>query len=344
MIPLDIEAAPEGQLCQLATDLFWARFDLPFRLNHINLYMLDTPEGWILIDTGINNEVTAMHWQSLLAGPLVGKPVTQIIVTHHHVDHIGYAGPLASRTAAKVFTSAQEAEHAKWLYDLTPDDFGTLLGNTYHRYGLPKNIIETARQSGSRYRRNTAPLPEFACLKPGDEIQTSAGCWHIRIDTGHSDAQISLIDESRELFLSVDFLLPRISPNISADIRNPDLDLLSSYFSYLTDMLKLPDDMCIFPGHDWPFRQGGARAQYLIDHHNHRLELLMSVAQAQDTPLTVCSAMDTLFGRSFGEHEMYFAAGEACAHLSHLVAKKRLRKLTDDDGVDRYELWQSRGL
>ncbi|MGB2463369.1 MAG: hypothetical protein ACPICC_00545 [Candidatus Puniceispirillaceae bacterium] len=49
MIPLDIEAAQKGSLRQLADDLFWARFDLPFRLNHINLYILATAEGWVLI-------------------------------------------------------------------------------------------------------------------------------------------------------------------------------------------------------------------------------------------------------------------------------------------------------
>ena len=49
MIPLDIEAAQKGSLRQLADDVFWARFDLPFRLNHINLYILATAEGWVLI-------------------------------------------------------------------------------------------------------------------------------------------------------------------------------------------------------------------------------------------------------------------------------------------------------
>ena len=57
MIPLDIEAAAKGGLRQLADDLFWARFDLPFRLNHINLYMLTTAEGWVLVDAGLNDEL-----------------------------------------------------------------------------------------------------------------------------------------------------------------------------------------------------------------------------------------------------------------------------------------------
>ena len=194
MIPLDIEAAQKGSLRQLADDLFWARFDLPFRLNHINLYILATAEGWVLIDTGLNNEITAQHWQALLKGPLAGKPVYQIIVTHHHVDHIGYAGPLAALTGAQTFSSLAETEHAKWLYALADEDFGNLLAETYHRYGLPTELVNAVRSAGSRYRRNTAPLPEFSLLQEGDEIKTSAGSWRIRTDTGHSDAQISLMD------------------------------------------------------------------------------------------------------------------------------------------------------
>ncbi|MEC7209123.1 MAG: hypothetical protein VXW11_08650, partial [Pseudomonadota bacterium] len=170
----------------------------------------------------------------------------------------------------------------------------------------------------------------------GDEIRTTAGCWHIRTDTGHSDDQVSLMDRDRRLFLSVDFLLPRISPNISADIRDPDFDLLDAYFIYLSEMRGLSDDMQIFPGHDWPFREGGARAQQLIAHHHHRLDLL--AAAARDRCLTVFSAMDILFGRSFGEHEMYFASGEARAHLNHLVATGRLKMSSDDNGVDIYEV------
>ena len=100
-------------------------------------------------------------------------------------------------------------------------------------------------------------------------------------------------------------------------------------------MTKLPEDMQIFPGHDWPFQNGGVRAQQLIDHHNHRLDLLS--AAAKKAPLTVWSAMDELFGRTFGDHEMYFASGEARVHLNYLVAVGRLNKRCNDRGIDIYE-------
>ena len=334
MIPLDISVPETGKLTQLADDLYWARFDLPFRLNHINLYMLDTPDGWCLIDAGVNNEVTAAHWQMLLEGPLSGQPVAFILITHHHVDHMGYAGALESLTGAPCFSSAEEAVHGHWLFDLTPEEFGAILSRTYRWYGMPAETIQRVAQNGSRYRANASPLPIFQEMTAGEVIHSRAGAWEVRIDTGHSDAQISLMDRQRNLFLSVDFLLPRISPNISADIRNPDFDSLSHYFTYLEEMTSLPADMSIFPGHDWPFRDGGTRAASLIEHHQHRLQQLEEAAQTQ--PLSVASAMDVLFGRAFGDHELYFASGEARAHLTHLVATGRLHKTQHDKGHDLY--------
>lgn len=335
MIPLDIPVPETGKLTQLADDLYWARFDLPFRLNHINLYMLDTQDGWCLIDAGVNNEVTAAHWHMLLEGPLSGQPVAFILITHHHVDHMGYAGALAALTQAPVFASAEEAAHGHWLYDLEPEAFGAIMARTYRRYGLPAQTIARVAKNGSRYRANASPLPVFSELKAGDCIDTRFGSWEVRVDTGHSDAQISLMDKGRNLFLSVDFLLPRISPNISSDIRDPDFDLLSHYFTYLQEMTSLPADMSIFPGHDWPFRDGGARAAALIDHHYMRLQQLVDTAQHKS--LTVASAMNVLFGREFGDHELYFASGEARAHLTHLVATGRLQVTQDDMGCDLYE-------
>ena len=72
---LDIEPPQRGEIRALASDLYWARFALPFRLNHINLYILDTDEGWVVIDSGINQAETAAHWDALLSGPLSISPL-----------------------------------------------------------------------------------------------------------------------------------------------------------------------------------------------------------------------------------------------------------------------------
>ena len=66
-----------------------------------------------------------------------------------------------------------------------------------------------------------------------------------------------------------------------------------------------------------------------------RLQQLVDAAQHKS--LTVASAMDVLFGREFGDHELYFASGEARAHLTHLVATGRLQVFRKDAGYDLYE-------
>jgi len=336
MQQLDIEVPAAGQLCRLAEDLYWARFELPFRLNHINLYIIDTGEGLCLIDAGVNTAKTAQCWQALFDGPLAGKQISRLIVTHHHVDHIGYAGELARRFGLKMEMTEAEAEHARWLYALTDAEYGKVSAEHYRAFGLEDEHIQATATGGSRYRRMSAPFSDIAYLSAGETITTPAGNWVIRIDRGHSDAHISLMDTARQLYIGVDFLLPRISPNISADIRDRDDDLLSAYLIYLEEMQLLDDKVKVFPGHDWPFAHAGRRARQLIAHHQDRLALLIEAART--APLSTSDAINFLFGRRFSDHELYFASGEARAHLNYLVAQNMMVQEQTEGQADLFYL------
>ena len=319
-----------GTVTKVADDLYWARFTLPFRLNHINLYIIDTKDGWVVIDAGINAETTAEQWQALLAGPLATQPVHKIIVTHHHVDHIGFAGPLCQMTDAPLFMSAGEETKARWLLEQDDDDFARLVERTYRSYGLDDANCALARSDKGRFARHVAPIPQAAHLKAGDKITSRHGCFEIRLDEGHSQSHIGLIDQGRGLYIAMDFLLPRISPNISVDLRDLSRNMLGAYLTYLDGITKMNESWHIFPGHDWPFTKGASRANDLINHHNERLDALCTAAA--DGPLTVDGAMGTLFGKKFEAHELYFASGEARAHLTHLVATGHMTLHQDMSG------------
>jgi glyoxylase-like metal-dependent hydrolase (beta-lactamase superfamily II) len=79
---------------------------LPFALNHINLWLLDDGEGVAIVDTGYDIDSTREAWDAILGR--LGKPVTRIIVTHCHPDHLGLAQWLAERTGAQVSMSLGE--------------------------------------------------------------------------------------------------------------------------------------------------------------------------------------------------------------------------------------------
>ena len=44
MTKLEVTKPKFGELTQIANDLYWAHFELPFRLNHVNLFLMDTPK------------------------------------------------------------------------------------------------------------------------------------------------------------------------------------------------------------------------------------------------------------------------------------------------------------
>src|SRR5260370_38187282 len=96
-IPQTLEFPPArppkpGETIEIRPGVFWARLALPFRLDHVNIYLIEDGDGLALVDAGIDNERTRAAWESLLGGPLAGRRLTRIIVTHFHPDHVGLAG------------------------------------------------------------------------------------------------------------------------------------------------------------------------------------------------------------------------------------------------------------
>ena len=91
MIPISFpfENPPsEGSAIEVAEDILWMRLPLPMALDHVNVYAIRDGEGWCIVDTGYFTKRSQQIWESLLLGPLNGNPVTRVIGTHRHPDHI----------------------------------------------------------------------------------------------------------------------------------------------------------------------------------------------------------------------------------------------------------------
>jgi len=70
---------------------------LAFALDHINLWLIADGLGWTIIDCGYATDTTRAAWEDILDRHLEGRPVTRVIVTHCHPDHIGLCGWLAGK-------------------------------------------------------------------------------------------------------------------------------------------------------------------------------------------------------------------------------------------------------
>ena len=75
-----------GEVFEILPGILWIRMPLPFRLNHINLWMIEEEDGWTLVDTGINDDCTKKLWRIIFDRNLSGKSISRLICTSSSVD------------------------------------------------------------------------------------------------------------------------------------------------------------------------------------------------------------------------------------------------------------------
>ena len=334
MTKLEINKPKFGELTKIASDLYWAHFELPFRLNHVNLFLMDTPEGILILDAGLKSDHSEEHWEALLNGPLKSKKFAGLLITHYHPDHIGMAGWLQKKLNIKCLTTEKELFTAKTFRSMPDDEYAKLFRNVFVRAGMSEEDIIAKGPATRLYKNRVYELPDFEIIKAGHEIVSNDGKWKVRTDSGHSPEHISLLDKERKLYLSGDFLLPRISPNISDNFFDPLDDRLGEYLKYLNEIQEIGSETSVFPCHDWPFKEGMQRAKDLIKHHNHRLSLIIEALNKKS--ITIMDSISIIFDRKIGDEQMHFAIGEARAHLIHLDVTGQVRSKVDDRGTVHY--------
>ena len=323
----------EAGTVQVAPGVHWVRMPLPFKLDHINLWLLEDGPGWTLVDTGFNSEATRALWERMFPTVLQGRPITRVIATHFHPDHIGLAGWLVPR-----FDAAFHATLAEWLYgrmvSLEPDEMSRpQLQRFYRQAGLPEEMIEAVINRPNGYRTAVAPLPgALNRLRDGDVLEVGGHRWRVVVGRGHAPEQACLLDEARGLFIAGDQILPKISPNVSVWPHEPDSDPLAEYLETLEAFKALPEGLLVLPSHGLPFTGLHHRIGELVEHHRLRLdETLAACAE----PATAHEVMQAMFTRKLDAHQTRFAVGEAIAHLNHLLHQGRVVR-ERGEGADRY--------
>ena len=96
----------------------------------------------------------------------------------------------------------------------------------------------------------------------------------------------------------------------------------------------LPQDILVLPSHGLPFRGAHARIAQLEVHHRERLAELESACAAE--PRAAAEVLELLFRRKLGNDQIFFAMGEAIAHLHYLHYEGRLARTVGADGMARF--------
>lgn len=324
------EPVAPGTVAEVAPGILWARIPLPFRLDHVNVYLIEDGDGWVILDTGISNDASRAFWEALLSGPLAGRRITRLIVTHYHPDHIGLAGWLCARFDIPLLTSQTSYLGCRNI-SLDPGAFESLhYRDFYLRHGMSTETATLVATQGHAYLGMVTPLPvTFRRLVDGDTLVIGEHTFSVLSGDGHAPEQIMLYRAQDQVLIAADQVIAHISPNVSVWAVEPDGDPLGLYLRSLARLAReLPAGTLVLPGHQLPFYGLHERCGELAAHHQVRCDLI--AAACRDAPKTVAELVPVLFPRALDPHQLSFAFSETHAHVNHMVARGHLAWHEDD--------------
>jgi glyoxylase-like metal-dependent hydrolase (beta-lactamase superfamily II) len=324
-----------GESVAVAGGVHWVRLPLPFRLNHVNIWLIEGDDGWTVVDTGLDDDLTRALWDGPLTRRLGDRPVIRVIATHFHPDHIGLAGRLVAASGASFHTGLAEWLYARALCFDSGPSYLLAAERFYRRAGLATEDLDRLLRRGNAYARMVRDLPPTVeRLRPGDRMVWGGHPWRVIGGAGHSPEPVCLLRQDDSLLIVGDQVLPRITPNIAVWPTEPDADPLADYLAGFAALAGLPADTLVLPSHGLPFRGLKRRLDDIAAHHAERLSQVEALCRR---PVTGAAVADALFGHELDAHQRVFAVGEAIAHLNHLLRRDRILRRPDTDGVLIYE-------
>ncbi len=326
-----------GGVVEIAPGLLWLKLPLPYRLDHVNVYLVEDDDGWAVIDTGINTPQSVATWEKVLAGTLANIRISRVIVTHFHPDHIGLAGWLCTRFDVPLLTS-QSTYMTSRVISLAPHEMGSRqFFDFYARHGMSDNVASLVAIRGNEYLSQVAELPiSFLRLLMGDQLRIGKRDFRVLSADGHAPEQILLYCPAERILLAADQVLEKISPNIGVYAGDRNGDPLGHFLRSLRFIAsEIPDDVLVVPGHRRPFYGLHLRCRQLEDHHESRCDLIR--AACADRPHSTAELVPILFPRELDPHQMGFAFTETLAHAHRLVRRGEIRE-TARDGKVLFEL------
>ncbi|NOD76507.1 MBL fold metallo-hydrolase [Ruegeria sp. HKCCD4318-2] len=331
------EPPAPGEAIQIAEGVLWMRLPLPMALDHVNIYALDDGDGWTVIDTGLSSNKTRRIWQTLMDGPLSGKPIKRVVVTHHHPDHVGNAGWLQSEHGAELVTS-----RTSWLFArmLTLDVQETWPQETldfYRSAGMSPEVLNARMQDRPfNFADTVYPMPlGFTRIQQGDVIRMGGRDWDVHMGNGHAPEHATFWSRDDNLVLSGDQILSSISPNLGVYATEPMADPVSAWMEACERLQTLarPDHL-VLGGHKLPFTGLPLRMKQLIDNHHSALERLLDHL---DEPKSAADCFLPLFKRTIRDGEYGLALVEAVAHMNHLYHIDAVTRTQRADGAWLYQ-------
>lgn len=314
------EEAPH--LYRIAVPL-WPRHPL----GHVNVYLILSEEGPLLVDCGPDTQEAFDVLQSALGALGIAlQDVRAVFLTHAHPDHCGLLRRLSALGVAHYY--AHPGERAG-----TADEDGSVVERWFVYAGVPEPERPHFREVEARFRQRPWSATTATPVRDEEHLPWSPFSFRALWVPGHAPDLFCLYEPTQRILIASDHILPDTSPHVGSFPHHHDKPL-SAYLASLERIRRLPIDRTL-PGHGHPFGTARPRIEELLAHHRDRLrEIVETLAEGPATAFQVATRLSWR-GRpnswvELDAFQRFLALTETLAHLEHLV---EIGEAVADDGV-----------
>jgi glyoxylase-like metal-dependent hydrolase (beta-lactamase superfamily II) len=317
------EGVATGDLLAHVAELGVHRIEvaIPFGVRAVNVFLLEG-SPLTLIDCGPNSAtgLETIHAALAARGHRLAD-VERIVVTHHHIDHLGLAGTLQRLTGAELCCLAAAAPAFRtWEATATRDDDDAR--DLMLRHGVEPQVAAALRAVADVVRAWGGSSVPDRLLADGDRLEIGGGTATVHHRPGHSTSDILLLDAERRLAFCGDHLLADISSNAvlarplgeTAPLRRPQP--LIEYRASLRATRDLDFEIGL-GGHGRAFTDHRALIDARLAAHDARVREILDVLGA--APVTAHEICHALWGPT-AITQVFLTLSEVLGHLDLLTA------------------------
>ncbi|MFC0471179.1 MBL fold metallo-hydrolase [Halalkalibacter kiskunsagensis] len=289
----------------------------PFQVGPVHVYLI-CGEKLTLVDTGpLTKEGEEVLVNSLKKLGYSLKDIEQVILTHHHPDHVGLAG---------LFTHATIIGHRYLRPWLTKDhsflkrciEFFELF---YKEHGVPMKVIEKVKYTSEAYISFIEETDLQVLVKHGDDVPGLFG-WKVIEVPGHAQNHIMIVRERDKTAIGADVLLASISSNALLEAPMEDEERPKTLLQYRRSLqlLKTLNIIKLYPGHGETIYEVNEIASQRLQGHLERAKVIKALISEKKMSANEISyelfkkkhmlQPDLTFSETFGHLDLLVEQGE----------------------------------
>lgn len=318
-------------------DYYIIRQPIPWPLAESNSYLIESDDGWTVIDVGVDTPSTRFIWEKALKEiGIKFSQIKQIYITHCHPDHLGAAAWLQQQSQAPVYMLEAEIERARRYIFMDKADFTAqyrqAIVNKTRPVGFPDNLLDELVKDWEYEVTPLFPCPELLLpLHEQDTVELGGLPFEIITAPIHADGQIMLFNQKLNQLFSADVISTGAHLHFT-DWPNSDLTSPLAELFILIDKMEKLGEVRVFPGHGPVFNDLPRHLTSLREKQHRRLQRILSLVTEKRTPFELYERFLKIPDIDY-VHMDRVMMGELLAYLVYLAEQGEISKYWDEGGV-----------